>query len=66
MSFARNLDGKVGVNLSVLDKLQIKIIGRMNDDIDSSFIAERDGNEQGNLPTMLISHDNQIYDRTGL
>ena len=66
MSFARNLDGKVGVNLSVLDKLQIKIIGRMNDDIDNGFIAERDGNEQGNLPTMLISHDNQIYDRTGL
>jgi hypothetical protein len=66
MSLARNLDGKVGVNLSVLDKLQLKIIGRMNDDIDNAYIAERAGNSQGNLPTMLTSNDNQIYDRTGL
>ena len=66
MSLARNLDGKVGVNLSVLDKLQLKIIGRMNDDIDNAYIAERAGNTQGNLPTMLTSNDNQIYDRTGL
>jgi hypothetical protein len=66
MSLARNLDGKVGVNLSVLDKLQLKIIGRMNDDIDNAYIAERAGNTQMNLPTMLTSNDNQIYDRTGL
>lgn len=66
MSLARNLDGKVGANLSVLDKLQLKIIGRMNDEIDSNFIAERNRNTQANLPTMLISNDNQIYDRTGL
>lgn len=66
MSLARNLDGKVGVNETVLDKLQLKIIGRMNDEIDYAYIAERAGSTQGNLPTMLTSNDNQIYDRTGL
>jgi hypothetical protein len=66
MSFARNLDGKVGTNLSVLDKLQLKIIGRMNDEIDNAFIAERAGNTQKNLPTLLVSRDNQIYERTNM
>lgn len=65
-AFARNLDGKVGANLSVLDKLQLKIIGRMNDEIDNGYIAERAGSTQGNLPKMLTSNDNQIYERTNM
>ena len=66
MSFARNLDGKTGTNLSVLDKLQLKIIGRMNDEFDNGYIAERAGSTKGNLTKMLTSNDNQIYERTNL
>lgn len=64
--FARTLDGKTGTNLSTLDKIQLKIIGRMNDEIDRQFAIYHAGNEQKNLPALRQDDSGQIYEGTNL